>query len=723
MQEKKEEKLPLDAKLLSEAVIELNISRRSVGLYPSDHPLVKESIGRAFAYLQRLFAIRPSITLGIAGEALMVDEYKLESKNPVFREFANSVHGKGIAAITFSSGLTAEELTGLHELITEKDMPAGKALVEKAKEKQVIHITLSPLDFSSFRYVEGGQKNTAVSGDIWEDYIYGLLEGKLSAEAEGRSILLDLPPEEVAGVVNAAMAANNSGESYDRVITAYLQKKKGTQLSSESYSKFIAFIDNLSPELKGQFLSRSFACVSENNDGVETLISDMTSGDFSRLTKVFAEHPSRVPVTLKNFIDKLSSIKQSSVGSFDFVAKHNAVVDDVELDEDIIKIFSEDNFKLYVSEDYRRDLNEMLVRSTDHGHMKVEGLEEECRDEVIDKALLGVMTELFESDGVSVDDKRELLVKFFEYANRYIETGGFSEVLDIYQALVPHSREGSPLSTNEHFFHSEDFLSKFIDALRLYVRKEREGAFSLAKVLKSSIINPLIEALMTEPDAGMRKFFLSVLQSIGSDVNAYVVKKLNDKRWFVLRNMLYLLRECDGRSQVSYVRKFAKHENTIICIEAVKTLLHFNTPDAIPFLKLYLQSDKEDLRRGAVKLSGAYMVKEAVPYLVKLLEKKDIFGTESGYKMDVVRALGEIGDESAIKTLRKVCNARSLFYKGYLEDLKVELFRSLDNYSPDAIQELLPLGLRSDNEEIRAISERLMARESSFQPAKRGDHV
>jgi hypothetical protein len=296
-------------------------------------------------------------------------------------------------------------------------------------------------------------------------------------------------------------------------------------------------------------------------------------------------------------------------------------------------------------------------------------------------------------------------------------------VLDIYHALVPHSREGNTLSTNEHFFHSEDFISKFIDALRLYGRKEREGAFRLAKVLKSSIINPLIEALMTEPDAGMRKFFLSVLQSIGSDVNAYVIKKLNDKRWFVIRNMLYLLRECDGSSHVAYVRKFTKHENATLCIEAVKTLLHFKTSDAVPFLKLYLQSENADLKKGAVRLAGTYRVKEAVPYLIKLVEKKDIFSTETAYKTDAVRALGEIGDRSAVKPLMKVYHSRSLFNKSYLDDLKVDLFRTLDNYPPDSIQDLLALGLRSDNVEIREISERLMARESSFQPAKRGDHV
>ena len=82
MEEKKREKLPIDAKLLSDAVIELNISRRSVGLYPREHPIARESIEKAFEFLRKLFDLRTSITIGIAKDTLVIDEYTLDRKNP-----------------------------------------------------------------------------------------------------------------------------------------------------------------------------------------------------------------------------------------------------------------------------------------------------------------------------------------------------------------------------------------------------------------------------------------------------------------------------------------------------------------------------------------------------------------------------------------------------------------------------------------------------------------
>jgi hypothetical protein len=51
------EDLPLDTRLLSDAIIELNISRHNVAIYPKNHPIVEKSLNRAFDILQKLFGL------------------------------------------------------------------------------------------------------------------------------------------------------------------------------------------------------------------------------------------------------------------------------------------------------------------------------------------------------------------------------------------------------------------------------------------------------------------------------------------------------------------------------------------------------------------------------------------------------------------------------------------------------------------------------------------
>lgn len=358
-----------------------------------------------------------------------------------------------------------------------------------------------------------------------------------------------------------------------------------------------------------------------------------------------------------------------------------------------------------------RELERMLeVKAEDN--TRFIRFRKECEEEAIDKEALGIMLELLHEDYLKPEDYLTLITRLSEFMNVFTESGRFEEILDTYNTLITHVLSGKfkneASSIVDYFFHSEAFIEKLVDAFRLWGRKDRDGALRLAKALHRSITVPLLDVLEEEKDASMRKFLLSMLEAIGSDVIPYALKRLDDDRWFVVRNMICLIRDCHGNHHLEKIRKFLKNENIHVHMEALRTLLHFKTLDAIPQLRACLQSEVQDVRTGAIRLAGTYRVKEAVPYLIKYLEKRDLFGTEAYYKTDIVRALGEIGDIKAVDTLEKICHAKALFYRGDLEGLKVEIFRSLENYPLGSVRKLIEYGLGSHNDEIHALSEKLL---------------
>ena len=102
-----ERDVPIDTRLLSDAVIELNISRKNVSIYPPGHIQITKSIDRAYEVLIKLFEIRQEMTLGVAKDTLFVGQDYLDQRNPVYRDFALSMNQQGIAAVTFMRGSTA----------------------------------------------------------------------------------------------------------------------------------------------------------------------------------------------------------------------------------------------------------------------------------------------------------------------------------------------------------------------------------------------------------------------------------------------------------------------------------------------------------------------------------------------------------------------------------------------------------------------------------------
>ena len=705
-QEEKGDKLPLDATLLSDAVIELNISRRSVGRYPPEHPIVRTSIEKALTHLQNLFAIRASITLGIGQDMLVVDEYILDRKNPVFREFAQSLHAKGIAAITFSAGLTQAGLTRLHEFVTSRDMPIGKELAERAA-KEISCIKLSPIDFTDFTFVEGARRKGMAGGDVWEDYIYGLLEGRL-VEGDNNSRILALSPEAVADIVNTAMTEESSAESYDRVITAYITKKKVSRISRDALSKFVSFLDRLKPEIRQQFLSRSGSLLSENSESFEEVVREMTPEKFDRVAALFSEQASQIPAALKNLMEKLSSVRMTNTSNFDFFYNKTAVLHDIELGDDVIKLFGDDSFHAFVSEEYQQELDRMLSARGSY-NIAFAPFIKECEEEVIDTVILDIMLDLLQTDFLTEEDYRAIGARVIDFLTVFIETGRFQQIYETYEVMTAQM-------TGEKFIHetagildyfrSDEFITNMVSAITLWGRKERDGAIRLAGALRNSVINPLFAALEEAKDPSVRKFLLSVLESMGTDVLPNAVSRLNDKQWFVVRNMLYLIRECNGVKEADKIRKLVRHDHAVIRMEAVKTLLHFRTPDAVSHVRAFLKNPDPDIRKGTIRLAGTYKVREVVPQLIEYLEKRDVFGAEAEDKIDIVRALGDIGDARAVASLEKIYNSLALFNKGNIEELRVEIFKSLDKYPVGAVRKLIEKGLSSKNEKIRAISDK-----------------
>jgi hypothetical protein len=706
----KQEKLPLDAKLLSDAVIELNISRRSVGLYPPEHPITRQSIESAYTLLKKLFEIRSSITLGVAKNVLMIDEYTLDRGNPVFIEFALALHAKGIAAITFYSGLEEKEVLMLHMLISDKELPAGQALVELDQSKNLRHIRLVPLDVSKLKFVEGVLKKTTDSRQaVWEDYVYGILEGNL-ADEDAEGIVFKIPPEEVAHILSSRPSDNKEG--YDRVITTYLSKKGRKGLNRESLNRFITLVENLSPSIKEQFLSRAVKHQALNEKETEELLGELTPEDVERMMKIFQKQ-SVLPESLRNFIDKFSEVKKTESVK-EMLYKGSSHVEDIELNEDMMKLYEDDRFGEFVDEQYQIDLGKMLKVKKVKDSSLLEEIQKAMSPEVLDSAFSDVVLELIDFDYMKSEECLKLLTRLSELTDIFLETGRFEEVLHIHNTIYSHMLTGNfraeTFSMVEYFFRSEQFISKLLEAFNIWGRTQREAALKLARVLKLNLINPMFDALNEDERSSQRKFYLSIMSQMGKDVLQEAVRRLDDERWYVVRNMIYLIKEGRGTEYIKEIRPLIRHKNKKICIEALKTLVHFSTPDAFSHIKLFLRGKDPELKEEAIKISGAYRIKKAVPYLLKILKKQNFLGTELHYKLLAVNALGRIREPSALDTLKKLYSSRALFYKGTLEELKLEIIRSLENYPFKQVGPILDLALVSRNKETRTLAQKLLSR-------------
>jgi hypothetical protein len=538
--------------------------------------------------------------------------------------------------------------------------------------------------------------------------VESLIEHEISED--DRSIIQTVPPLEMAHLLNAMLFKPPGYDVVDRIVEAYLGRDPKVR-GEASVERCKLFLDALKSNLRPLFEARCASLCSADN-----LLVGKETGTLPGAVQETYE-PSRtegnadIPPGRLTFVPR-RTLKNSDF-IFDFIANSKAVLHDIEIPGETAGLFHEAHLSHFQDEG-ALDAFSSKIRAVADDAGSYGAVIAECTDEAITNASFDVMLNLLESNSLDGDVYRKLEGRLAALAELFLEKGEFENVLEVFNSLKTHSLQGKwgahASAMIRNIFSSEKLNAKVVEALRQYGRKQKESVSRLTGGLRSFLMPYLLDALSEEADASTRRFMMTLLITFRSDVLKHIAERLRDSRWYVLRNMLYLLRECHGRSYAPEVKNFLEHEVPLVRLEALRTLLSFQDTGADSYVIKFLRSDVFQLQKGAVRLSGAYRIKSAMPHLIRLLLEKDILGKKSLFKKAIVRALGRIGDGHAVGHFLNICKSKSVLHKDESDHLKIEIFSTLHNYPVATIRPLIDYGIRSNNKEIVAISKKLMKR-------------
>lgn len=707
----KQEKIAIDARLLSDAIVELNIARRNVAIYPRAHPSVDRSLDRAFEFLNRLFELRPEITLAIAKDTLIIDDYYMDKNNPVYSEFALHLSRLNIAYVTFITGITKEEIYAFHRFIAEKrnDMPVG-LIQESFQSLEIIHIKAGFINYEAFAFEEDKIRKETSQIQLWERYIYGLLEGTLQTEVIPEEFR-EIPPEVLARFINRAAAQDEKMQAYDKVITSYIRRSADRTFSGKDLRRLLDFINGLKPELKKQFLSVTSRHFSDDMDATYRSLKNVSVDEIIELLGTINEQQLSLPDSLKNLLDKLSELSPQGLN----VDKpgDSLLIDDIFLSPDIKNLLGKREEESFITERYRKDIQELMacdISKFKTAAANLKDLANTYTDEALETRFNQTLLELIAADIVTEDEYLLFVNMIKDHIEHFIWTGQYLQILKIIQVTARGVRQNRfPQITAEMHgrFHSQEFITDMIQSFRLLGRQMREESWSLCEYYGDQMIPFIMETLVKEESQVVRKYLIGLIKQFGEKAIPEVFKRLGDSRWFVKRNMLYILAELKRDEVIPHVRPYCRHENVKVSAEAIRCLLSLGDSYGIDAVKEALRSESRDYALQAVVLSGMFRINEVVPDLMNLLRKRGFNSSDVFDKIPIVKALGDIGNPSALEGLRALLGSKSILFKGTTEKLKEEIYRTLRYYPSDAIHDFVSAGMRSQNAFIREESNRL----------------
>jgi hypothetical protein len=205
-------------------------------------------------------------------------------------------------------------------------------------------------------------------------------------------------------------------------------------------------------------------------------------------------------------------------------------------------------------------------------------------------------------------------------------------------------------------------------------------------ILADGFAGPLMRRLGEEPRLPVRRMLCDVLVAMGPNRLDDVGRFADDPRWYLARNVAYVLGRLGDARGIPYVGRLVGHADHRVRSEAAAALARIGGPQADAHLAAMLGDADDRVRLKAVLSLGDGGVILALDALIALLEQPDPFGRHFHIKQEVIATLARAGAEGALPALARIAGRRFAF--GWRA-------RALRTMARDAIDEIKGRGVPS----------------------------
>ena len=225
---------------------------------------------------------------------------------------------------------------------------------------------------------------------------------------------------------------------------------------------------------------------------------------------------------------------------------------------------------------------------------------------------------------------------------------------------------------------------------------------SLMSLLGRGVVSPLVDLLGNLEKIKARRFLCDVLVRIGREDVDNITSRLNDHRWYLVRNLIYILGNIGDKRVIKDLARFARHDSFQVRRAVFHALNGMGDPEADQLLLQFVSDSDYSNRMSAIKSLGKKKVRGALALLLKMLDSKDFQTKQLGEKKEIIEAIGSTGGESVVPKLRKLLQVNwSLFKDVKAEETACCAAEALQKIGSLAASAALREGSRSKNKTIR----------------------
>jgi len=221
----------------------------------------------------------------------------------------------------------------------------------------------------------------------------------------------------------------------------------------------------------------------------------------------------------------------------------------------------------------------------------------------------------------------------------------------------------------------------------------------------------LVDRLAEEEDRGNRARFVSLLKDMERSSIRTFTARLEDPRWFLVRNVVHILGELGDHAALPALESVGKHRDPRVRKEVVRSFMRLGGPECEERIIGYIMDPDRGVQAAAVNALSVLRGRRCEGIVLEILRRAGVYADlDPEVRMEAVGAAGRMNLRSAVEPLAGIISRKGLL--GYAEPVEMRLaaVQALGGIQGDEALEALRAAARADSKrEVREAAENIVA--------------
>lgn len=212
-----------------------------------------------------------------------------------------------------------------------------------------------------------------------------------------------------------------------------------------------------------------------------------------------------------------------------------------------------------------------------------------------------------------------------------------------------------------HFAGSEAVINHIGELLDSGQDIDEKVFDDFVRFLDKNAIAPFIKILGELKNIHPRKIVINALTYLGPKDIIQLSSGLNDTRWYVVRNIIHILRKIADKRAVDFLLRTVKHGDNRVKIEVIRALGELGGAGVIIALREALEDPEVQVRIAALKALGNIRSEAAKRIILDKIKDKNFKDKEFGEKKDYFETIAKWKDEEIFDFLVSTLKKKTFF--------------------------------------------------------------